>query len=116
MVVDTRAAAEYATGHLPGTLNVPLDDGFTTWAGWLLPYDRDVYLLVGDAGGSPAHGASCVAAAVRDLAMIGLDRVAGVAGPDALAAWAGAGRALEMVAPTTWSSTPGRTGARRCAA
>jgi hydroxyacylglutathione hydrolase len=96
VVVDTRAAAEYAAGHAPGTLNIPLDGGFTTWAGWLLPYDRDVYLLVDDAG--CAH---CVEAAVRDLAMIGLDRVAGAFGGDTLAAWAADGHALVTLAQRT---------------
>ncbi|MGZ8490756.1 MAG: rhodanese-like domain-containing protein, partial [Gemmatirosa sp.] len=95
VVVDTRAAAEYAAGHVPGTINIPLGGSFTTWAGWLLPYDRDVYLLMDDAR---EHG---VETAVRDLAMIGLDRVAGVFGHDVLTAWTGAGRALATVAQRT---------------
>ena len=57
---------------MPGTLNIPLNKCFTTWAGWLLPYDRDIHLLVDE----PACP-QCARAAVRDLAMIGLDRVAG---------------------------------------
>jgi hydroxyacylglutathione hydrolase len=88
-VVDTRPAAAFAGGHVPGTINIPLNDGFTTWAGWLLPYDRDVCLLVTDD--------AAAAAAARDLAMIGLDRVAGVFGPEALDAWSAAGRALATV-------------------
>jgi len=81
---------------VPGTINIPLHGSFTTWAGWLLSYDRDVYLLVDDAGCS-----HCVATAVRDLAMIGLDRVAGVLGTDALTAWTSGGRVLATVAQTT---------------
>jgi hydroxyacylglutathione hydrolase len=95
-VVDTRPAAAFAEGHVPGTINLPLNPGFTTWAGWLLPYDRDVYLLVDGAGCE-----HCVETAVRDLAMIGLDRVAGVFGADVLDAWTAAGRALATVAQTT---------------
>ncbi len=101
VVVDTRPASAYAAGHVPGTINIPLDGSFTTWAGWLLPYDRDVYLLVDDAGGANDDGASRVETAVRDLAMIGLDRVAGVVGSDALAAWTGAGHALATIAQIT---------------
>jgi hydroxyacylglutathione hydrolase len=93
-VVDTRPAAEFAADHVPGTINIPLNGSFTTWAGWLLPFDRDVYLLVDD-----AECAHWVETAVRDLAMIGLDRVAGVFGPDAIAA--AAGRPLAIVAQTT---------------
>ena len=93
VVVDTRPAAAFAAGHVPGTINIPLNGSFTTWAGWLLPYDRDVYLLVDD-----VHAAD---EAVRDLAMIGLDRVAGTFGADALGAWTAAGRTLGTIAQTT---------------
>ena len=93
VVVDTRPAAAFAAGHVPGTINLPLDGSFTTWAGWLLPYDRDVYLITDD-----AHVAN---EAARDLAMIGLDRVAGVLGTEALGAWAASGRALSTVAQVT---------------
>lgn len=70
VVIDTRPAAEYAAEHIPGTINIPENRSFTTWAGWLVPYDRDFYLIV---DGSCAN----VETAVRDLTMIGLDRVAG---------------------------------------
>jgi hydroxyacylglutathione hydrolase len=91
-IVDTRPAAAFAAGHLPGTLNIPMNESFTTWAGWLLPYDQDIYVLVED--GCPA----CADTAVRDLAMIGLDRVAGIVGEDALAAWTADGHPLGTVA------------------
>ena len=91
IVVDTRSAAEYAAAHVPGTLNIPIGATFTTWAGWLLPYDRDVHLLV-DSGCEP-----CADEVMRDLAMIGLDRVATISGTDALAAWSDGGRALASV-------------------
>jgi hydroxyacylglutathione hydrolase len=95
LVIDTRAAAAFAAGHVPGTINIPLNRSFNTWAGWLVSYDRDVYLLV------EGEGAARVEEAVRDLAMIGLDRVAGTFGTDALAAWSTGGRALEMVSQMT---------------
>ena len=44
-VVDARPAAEYAARHVPGTVNIPLNSSFTTWAGWLAPYDQDIYLI-----------------------------------------------------------------------
>jgi hydroxyacylglutathione hydrolase len=95
IVVDTRSAAEYAAGHVPGTLSIPLDGSFTTWAGWLLPYDRDIHLLVGSAGCS-----HCVDDAVRDLAMIGLDRVRGVLGAESIGEWSRS-ESLETVRQTT---------------
>lgn len=95
-VVDTRPAAAFAAGHVPGTINIPLDGSFTTWAGWLLPYGGDVFLLVDDAAG-PNYARE----AVRDLAMIGLDRVAGIFNADAIAAWVASGRELATVAQVT---------------
>jgi hydroxyacylglutathione hydrolase len=90
-VIDARSAADFAARHVPGTISIPLNRSFTTWAGWLAPYDQDVYLLVRDAAGRE------VAEAVLDLSMIGLDRVAGVFGAEAVAAWEAAGRAPEGV-------------------
>ena len=95
VVVDTRPAAKFAAGHVPGTINIPLDAGFTTWAGWLLPYDGDIYLLLD--GSAPL----LVEAAVRDLATIGLDRVAGAFAEDAVAAWAASGGQLDTITQLT---------------
>jgi hydroxyacylglutathione hydrolase len=94
LVVDTRAAADFAASHIPGTINIPLNRSFTGWAGWLVPYDRDFYLII-----DPARG-EAVDQAVRDLAMIGLDRVSGYVDcdADALETWRGAGGAVGTVA------------------
>ena len=98
VVVDTRPAGAFAIGHVPGTLNIPLNERFPTWVGSLLPYDRDVFLLVDyDAC---EH---CAETAVRDLVMIGLDRVAGIFGADAFNAWGAAGHKLQSVATSTVS-------------
>lgn len=91
LVIDTRSWQKYRAGHAPGTLNIPLNRSFTTWAGWLIPYDRDVHLLV-DSGTE-----SAVTAATRDLAMIGLDRVAGYFTDDALHTYAAGGGTLETL-------------------
>ncbi len=80
VVVDTRPAELFAAGHVPGTLNLPLNGSFVTWAGWLLPYTADLYLIAAQDG--DAH----VAELVRQLALIGLDRVAGVFPADAVTA------------------------------
>jgi hydroxyacylglutathione hydrolase len=89
-VVDTRRADEFAVGHVPGTVNIPLNASFTNWAGWLLPYDRDLTLIVS----SP----TALETAVRYLALIGLDRIRGYVGVDAIDAWTGAGSPLGTIA------------------
>ena len=91
LIVDTRHAADYGKGYVPATLNIPLDRSFNTWAGWLVPYDQDFYLIVNDAC---TH---CVDEAVKDLAMIGLDRVAGYFGTEVLSSWERHGGALATV-------------------
>jgi hydroxyacylglutathione hydrolase len=72
-VIDTRPAGDFAAAHLSGTLNLPLNGSFVTWAGWLLPYDQDLYVLLAE------PSAAQVAEVRRLLSLIGLDRVAGVA-------------------------------------
>ena len=70
-VVDARPAGDYAARFVPGTINLPLNTSFVTWAGWLIPYDTDIYLVV------PDGGETRLREVVRALALIGLDRVAG---------------------------------------
>jgi hydroxyacylglutathione hydrolase len=88
LVIDTRPADAFATEHVPGTISIPLNRSFSTWAGWLVPYDRDIHLLV--------ENEALLDEAVKDLASIGLDRVAGFLRPEALEAWTAAGRVLAM--------------------
>ena len=91
-IVDTRPAADFGTGHIPGTINIPYNKSFTSWAGSLLSYDRDFYLLV-----DAAH-AGMLERIVQSLLMIGLDRVAGYFGTEALALWRREGRSVGQVA------------------
>ena len=91
VIVDARHAADFALGHVPATINIPLGPSFTTWAGWLVPYDRDLQVIVDD------DGDRAIDAVVRDLAMIGLDRIVGYFGRDATTAWVAAGRRLETM-------------------
>ena len=91
MVVDTRNAADFATGHVPGTINIPLNRGFTTWAGWLIPYDQEFYLIIDESC------SNCLDEAVTDLQMIGLDRVAGYFSAQSVTGWASEGGEVQMV-------------------
>ena len=88
-VVDTRPTADFAAGHLPGSLNIPLGNNFTTYAGSLLPYDRDLYLIL------PTGVPHSLRRAVEMLVTIGLDRVTGHAGSDILNLWSAEGGELE---------------------
>jgi hydroxyacylglutathione hydrolase len=95
IVIDTRHAADFAAGHVPGTVNITLNRSFNTWAGWLLPFDADFYLIIND------QCSHCVDEAVRDLAMIGLDRVAGFFGSEVVGNRAEEGREVAAIPQIT---------------
>jgi hydroxyacylglutathione hydrolase len=93
LIVDARAGTAFAAGHVPKTLSIPHGKSFITWAGWLVPHTEDFYLILDDTSGQR------VLNAVRDLAMVGLDRIAGWFGGDTVAEWAAStGESLETVA------------------
>jgi hydroxyacylglutathione hydrolase len=80
LVIDTRPAAEYAERHVAGTINIPLNASFVTWAGWLVPSTADFYLIVDEATAARLPEVS------RLLALIGLDRITGWIGTSAVSA------------------------------
>ena len=105
IVVDIRAADDFAVGYIPGTLNIPFGKTFSTWAGWLLPYDHDVVLIAADAAQA--------ARAAREMAMIGLDHVAGFTTADAVTAWKAAGHGVDTIPQTTGAAIEGRITAQQ---
>jgi len=70
-IIDLRSTHEYAAGHLRNSINIPHNKSFLNWAGSLLPYDRDLYFI-----GNSAEEERVKLA--RELAQIGLERIAGV--------------------------------------
>lgn len=101
-VLDTRPAQVFASGHLPGALNIPLGRSFLSWVGWLVPYDRPLILVGGDR--------DWLARGVRALAKIGLDHVAGALTGDDLVAWVAAGGQLATVPLLSPAGLAGRLG------
>ncbi len=68
MLVDVRDKSAFADGHIPGSVNLPDNELFTTWAGWLLEPDAPFVLIAPDAR---------IMELTRALYRIGLERVAG---------------------------------------
>lgn len=91
LVIDTRPAEKYAEEHVPGTVNVPLTKSFSTWVGWLAPYDEDLYLIV------DSRCDHCLEEAIDDLSMIGLDRVTGYFDPNVFDSWKRSGREMGRI-------------------
>jgi hydroxyacylglutathione hydrolase len=90
-VLDLRPAVDFAKGHIPGSINIPLNKSFSTWAGWLVKYTQPIHLIAAEAD---------VKKAVRELAMIGLDHVAAWYDLHVVGEWETAGKSLETVAKT----------------
>jgi glyoxylase-like metal-dependent hydrolase (beta-lactamase superfamily II) len=53
IVVDVRPPADYASGHLPGSISITLRAAYATWLGWLLPPDVPI-VIVRNPGQDPA--------------------------------------------------------------
>jgi hydroxyacylglutathione hydrolase len=67
LVIDTGAAGEFATSHVPGTINVPASN-LVQWAGFFVDYNQPVFLIA-DEGSLPTQ--------LRSLRSIGIDNVGG---------------------------------------
>lgn len=68
LVIDTCPTADFASGHVPGTINIPLRS-LVHWAGFFVDYSAPLYLIL------PLDRK---AEALHALRSIGIDRVAGV--------------------------------------
>lgn len=85
IVLDTRDAAAFGRGHLPGSINIGLGGTFAAWCGSLLPLDASLILVV--------EHQEAVEEAVMRLARVGLHTVAGFLAKGA-ASWEASGRAV----------------------
>lgn len=77
LVIDLRARDDYAQSHIPGTVSVPATNRtFSTYVGWLVDYQRPLYLLV--------PSVEEVAQRLADLRAIGIDKITGYFTPDVI--------------------------------
>jgi hydroxyacylglutathione hydrolase len=90
VVVDTRWETSYMAAHVPGALSLGLE-GLPLYAGWMLPYDRPLLLVLDDDDPSEA---------VRRLVRLGYDRIEGfLAG--GMSAWLVAGQPSSSIEAVT---------------
>lgn len=88
-VIDVRPPADYAAGHLPGSLAITLRPVFATWLGWLVPDPSTPLVVVRGAEQDPEE-------IVWQARKIGYDHLLGeLAG--GVATWAAAGQPLATV-------------------
>jgi hydroxyacylglutathione hydrolase len=77
-VFDLRNRGQFAFSHVPGTVNVPADNNtYVTYLGWLVDYERPVYLLLPSVDSEHAI--------LADLRSIGIDYVPGYFSPEVAA-------------------------------
>jgi rhodanese-related sulfurtransferase len=69
VILDTRPAAQFGVGHVPGSLHIGLGGQFASWAGSLIAPNRPIVLIAEEEEG--------VREAHLRLARVGLENVAG---------------------------------------
>jgi hydroxyacylglutathione hydrolase len=88
VVIDVRTAEEFAAGHVPGSINIPLSGQFASWAGTLIDLDCRPVLI--------AENTEELDEARTRLARIGLDLERGYS-EGGVNGWKNAGYELELL-------------------
>ncbi|WP_406263744.1 MBL fold metallo-hydrolase [Streptomyces sp. NBC_00191] len=98
-LVDVRPVADFAAGHIPGAISIPLRDQFATWLGWLLPDDTPLVFVT-------APGQDLAELTWQSL-KIGYERPAGHLG-GGMAAWTADGGPQQTIALVNAERIAGR--------
>lgn len=69
-VIDTRLKQDFATGFIPGSINIQGNNAFATWMGWFITYEEPFILIAEESKHDDL---------VRKLMRIGLDNIYGYA-------------------------------------
>ncbi|MFW6074269.1 MAG: MBL fold metallo-hydrolase [Chloroflexota bacterium] len=86
LIVDMRSNRAFASGHIPGTVNILHSKSALTWFGWIVSYDEPFALIIDE-----EHAEQMI----RDLRLIGMDHVVGYWTPDVLDVWEKRGKDLQ---------------------
>jgi len=87
-VLDSRNYLSYGSQHIPASWHLDLNGNFPTFAGWVLPTDKDFLLVADDYG----KGMESNTWARR----VGVDRIVGYL-DGGIAAWVGSGRKTSSI-------------------
>lgn len=69
LVLDTRSKEAFAAAHIPGAISIPFGPNLPTWAGWVLPYDRPILVVLDEPAQLPE--------VTTHLQRVGFDEVQG---------------------------------------
>ncbi|MDZ4590256.1 MBL fold metallo-hydrolase [Bacillus cereus group sp. BceL295] len=67
-IVDIRDVESFAAGHIEKSINIPYNNSFTTWCGWLLDYKKETLIILDEEKVK-------VEAVIREFESIGLDNI-----------------------------------------
>jgi len=90
--LDTRSSEQFAAGHVPGSINIPLQGQFATWAGIVLGLEGRPVLI--------AESPEKIAESRMRLARVGIEECIGCL-PGGVEEWKRAGLALALVPQMT---------------
>ncbi|MBJ8153144.1 MBL fold metallo-hydrolase [Bacillus cereus] len=67
-IVDIRNVESFASGHIEKSINIPYNNSFTTWCGWLLGYKTETLIILDEEKVKMEE-------VIRDFESIGLDNI-----------------------------------------
>jgi rhodanese-related sulfurtransferase len=101
VVIDARPTADFATGHIPGSLSNQLRPVFASWIGWLVPDDRPLIFVL--------NADQDRAEVVRQCLKIGYEDIAGEL-EGGIGAWLEGGLEVNRVGLVTAHEVGSRSG------
>ncbi|MBC8107337.1 MAG: hypothetical protein H7Z14_12160, partial [Anaerolineae bacterium] len=69
IILDARPKEAFASAHIPGSISIPIGPQLANWAGWVLPDDQPIVLVVADK--------EDLREAITQLIRVGFDRIDG---------------------------------------
>jgi len=101
LIVDARPPTSWTSGHVPGSVSIPVGSSFGTWLGWVVDADRPTILILEDPGDADS--------VVRQAYRIGHESILGhLAG--GFRTWVGAGLPVETTGAMTVDELAGALG------
>jgi hydroxyacylglutathione hydrolase len=101
LVVDARPPTSWTSGHVPGSVSIPVGSSFGTWLGWVVDLDRPTILILEEAADADSL--------MRQAYRIGHETVVGhLAG--GFRTWVGAGLPVETTGAMTVDELAGALG------
>lgn len=87
IVLDTRRAADFSIGFVPGSISIGLEGRFAEWAGSLLPFDKPIVLIT-ETGKEKES--------IIRLARVGFDKMSGYL-EGGFEAWKNGGEDIDLI-------------------